>query len=444
MESTVKFAFIKSLKSRPRLSAVLEMLLFVVVFLVFDYFSEHQNRYWDMTPHPFWFIIILIAIQYGANEGLVAVVLCTTALLSWNLPATSLNENIYDYLFRVCQRPMMWTVVTVIVGEMTSRLKIKIYELETQLDRVTKREESITKAYKNLKSIKEQMETSLVGQLRSSIDSFNAVRSIDSLNPVHLLKSIAQVIQSITGPDQLSVYIITNSGFELVDTHGWGDEMEYKRHFAADSQMFQKIASEHRVLCVINAADAGILEQEGVMAGPLIDPVNNMLFGMVKIERLDFMELTQTNVDTFKIMLEWAGATFTQARQYQKAYTNLMHNPKSGMLSSNFYKYYHAYLSRVSQAKGDKFYQLNILINEAHMVLPSQRVQVARGLVQFAKDSLERDLLLFTKKMNHSQFALILVSADPERMDLLRDQIKEYIKTQNQKGLSLSIEWETL
>ena len=431
MTTLKRSAFWQSLKNRPRLSAVLELLFFIAIFFLFDFFSVDQNRYWNSAPHPFWIIILLISVQYGANEGLVAVVFCTIALLAWNLPAHSINENIYDYLLQVSQRPIKWTITTVIIGEMTSRLKLTIYELEDRLDRVLAREESITKAYKNLKGIKEQMETRLVGQLRSSIDSFSAVRSIDSLNPVHLLKNIGEMIRSITGPDQISVYLLTQTGFELVDHHGWENDTAYARHFAADSPLFQQIATDHRVLCVTNAADAVILEQEGVMAGPLIDPVSNMLFGMVKIERLDFMQLTETNIDTFKIMLEWAGATFTQARQYQKAYGNLMHNPKSGMLSSNFYKYFRTYLGKVAALHPkQKFFQVDLFLIAPPGADSTQKLQFARALVQFAKEILPSDILLFTVKMNHSHFAVIPLVSGARKINVLAAQIQEFIDLQ--------------
>ncbi len=431
--------FLQRMKSRPRISSVVEVLAFLAVCWVIDYWVGPGNRFREVEPHPFWIIILLVSIQYNTNDGLLAMLFCSAALLGWNLPNPSINENQYEYLLRVIGNPMMWTVATVVVGEMTARLKESNRTLLVEVTQTHHREQAIAKAYKHLKEIKETMETKLVGQLRSSIDSFNAVRSVDNLNPVLLLRGIGEVVRTITGPEQFSVYLFSPNGFELISQSGWLNKDEYSSHFDTNSPLFTTLTSQQRVVCVINSQDAAILEQEGVMAGPLIDPIHNSIFGMIKIERLDFMQLTQTNVETFRMMLEWAGATFAQARQYQKAYTNLMHNPKSGMLSHNFYKYYRSYLERVIEAHQIEVYHFSILLVESGPSAPTLRIRLAKNLVQFAKDHLPKDLLLFTAKANHSAFALIPLGADKTELAELEARLKEFCRDKEEEHPSLSL-----
>ncbi|MDT8445672.1 MAG: hypothetical protein RRB13_02090 [bacterium] len=415
------------LMARPRLSAFLEILLFLGLALLFDYLAGAGERFWNVSPHPFWIIILLIAIQYGTNEGFLAVIAASVALLAWNLPPQSIDESIYDYLIQVVYRPMLWVIATVVVGEMTFRLRETNRELAQDLHQIRQREAAITKAYSHLKQIKETMETRLVGQLRSSIDSFNAVKAVDNLNPVQLLKGIGEVVRTITGPEQFSVYIFSPNGFEMISQKGWADDNEYAHRIFPDSPLFQALAGGQRVVCVINKGDAELLDQEGIMAGPLIDPVNNTVFGMIKIERLDFLALNQTNLETFKMMLEWAGATFAQARQYQKAYANLMHSPKSGALSTNFYKYYRAYLERVARMHQVSFFHLEIRLEDRELVETAVRVRFGRQLVEYAKDSLPRDLLLFVMKRNHSQFALIPMGADQDEIEQIEESLRTFV-----------------
>lgn len=432
--------FFHRLRSRPRISALVEVAAFLAVCWVIDYWVGPGNRFREVAPHPFWVIVLLVSIQYNTNDGLLAMLLCSAFLLAWNLPDQSINENQYEYLLRVIANPMMWTVATVVVGEMTARLKESNRAMAIDLAQTHQREEAIAKAYKHLKEIKETMETKLVGQLRSSIDSFNAVRSVDNLNPVMLLRGIGEVVRTITGPEQFSVYLFSPNGFELISHHGWLNKDEYSAHFDTNSPLFAALTSQQRVVCVINPQDAAVLEQEGVMAGPLIDPIHNSVFGMIKIERLDFMQLTQTNVETFKMMLEWAGATFAQARQYQKAYTNLMHNPKSGMLSHNFYKYYRSYLERVVEAHKIEVSHFTIQLVESGQSDPTLRIRVAKNLVQFAKDHLPKDLLLFTAKVNHSVFALIPLGEDKAELSALEARLQEFCRAKGEEYPSLSLQ----
>ena len=348
----------------------------------------------------------------------------------------------YEYLVQVIYRPILWTLAAVVIGEMTARLKKANAELLLENRFVKQREQQITKSYKNLKEIKEGMETRMVGQLRSSIDSFNAMRNVNKLNPVALLRGISEVVRTVTAPEQFSVYIFSPNGFELIDAHGWEDEHSYPRGFGPETALFVEMSGAQRIVCAINPKDADLLDTDGIMCGPLIDPINGMVFGMIKIERLDFMALNATNVETFKLMLDWAGATFSQARQFQKAYGNMLHSTKSGVLSSAFYKYYTSYLRRVRDLHQMPFFQLVVKVNDLTYDDASDRIRFGRRLVSFTKEHLPNDMLLFAKKSNHTEFALIPMGANKEQMQGVANMLQAFLAVEHEQYPDLEFEYE--
>jgi len=65
---------------------LLEIVFLLAVVLMVDHTFFAGDRFWGVQPHPFFFIVLLISVQYGAIEGLVTALLASTALLAGNIP----------------------------------------------------------------------------------------------------------------------------------------------------------------------------------------------------------------------------------------------------------------------------------------------------------------------------------------------------------------------
>ncbi len=59
-----------------RVSALVEIALFLIILTFFNKWLGDGNRFVDNPLHPFWIIILLVTVQYGTVEGIVATLLC--------------------------------------------------------------------------------------------------------------------------------------------------------------------------------------------------------------------------------------------------------------------------------------------------------------------------------------------------------------------------------
>ena len=129
-----------------RRSAWLEIALFIAAALLLDQFVFSGARFWDVAPHPFWILIVLVSAQYGTNEGLVATLVASAVLLAGNLPVQHIDQDLYAYIFEISWRPMMWLVAAVVVGEISSRHLRERERLRGEMRKATKGEEHIAQA----------------------------------------------------------------------------------------------------------------------------------------------------------------------------------------------------------------------------------------------------------------------------------------------------------
>ncbi len=320
-----------------RVSAIIETLLFLGIAVLSSHIFSDGTRYIDAAPHPFWVIVILVTVQYGVNEGIVCALLSSAFLLVGNLPAQGLSEDTYTYIFRLTKDPLMWFISAVILGQLRNRQLNERKILREKVEELRDRDEVITRAYYDVKELKEDLEKRLAAQLRSSITAYNAIQSVEHLSQSRLLLEVGDVINSVMSPKKFSVYAFGMTGFESVICAGWGEEEKYSRRFSMDSELYLSIAGGRRTLCIVNTDDAKLLGNEGIMVAPLIDKIHNVIFGMLKIEEMDFTELTLNNIRTFEVICDWIGMAYANAGKYQQVKDMSLRNIENDFYSFSFF-----------------------------------------------------------------------------------------------------------
>ncbi|MCP4754702.1 MAG: hypothetical protein GY866_27800 [Proteobacteria bacterium] len=391
-----------------RVTSIVETAVFLVFVTLFSYVFSDGSRYFYFSPHPYWIIVLLVIVQYGTNEGLASSLLATLFLLAWNLPEQRVSEDMFDYLITITYRPFLWLIASVVLGEIRLRHVRQKIEVERELSETTEREQSITKAYLHLKEIKENLETRIASQLQGSLDTYQALKSIESLKPVRILMGVGDMVETVVSPDKFSVYSFGENGFEVVTSKGWQEEDTYSRRIVEDSPIYEELVGKRRVLCSVNKKDAKILDGEGIMAGPLIDPHSGSVFGLLKVEVLDFMDLTVTSIETFKILCEWAGSAYAQARKYQESKADAMHTPDTGLLSRAFCQFQMEFLKRFEREKGFDSSVLTMELSNTRQFSNEEREIVASSLARILSKRLPKHILLCEGRRPNVEYIVIM------------------------------------
>ena len=104
-----------------KLSFLQEVIFLLAAGLVVDHYFFAGDRFWGVQPHPFFFIVLLASVQYGAVEGLASALLATATLIIGNIPEPNFSENIYDHIFHTWNQPVIWIVSSVFFGGFRDR-----------------------------------------------------------------------------------------------------------------------------------------------------------------------------------------------------------------------------------------------------------------------------------------------------------------------------------
>lgn len=338
---------------RLRGVAVIELFLFFAVAFLIDWLTGGGfDRFAGAEPHPYWIAVLLLSVQYGTNEGLLAALAASAALRVGNLPAQTIDQDLYQYLLMVSHEPLMWMVAAVLIGEVRMRQIREREHLRDGLTRARAESEAITRSYQQLKTVKENLETRVAGQMRTVSTLYRAARSVDRLDEGEVLLGVSELIRTVMNPEKSSLFLLNGALLESVTNEGWTDEDNYARWFDSSKPLFETVVGRQHFPCVAHTEDERVLDGEGVLAGPLIAADSGEIVGMIKIESLGFMDLNVSTIETFRILCEWVGTALAKAHRFRLVKEQQLYAEDGALFSSNFIGQQGEFLARLGRRLG--------------------------------------------------------------------------------------------
>ncbi|WP_448204814.1 GAF domain-containing protein [Azospirillum sp. sgz302134] len=408
--------------------ALVELALFFVLAVGLDWLIGAGIRFDGVQPHPFWIPVLLLAIQYGTNEGVLAAVVASLALRLGNLPEQLITQDFYQYLYAVSREPILWLVAAVLFGELRMRQIRERDDLRASLDLARRESDAITRSYRQLKSVKENLETRVAGQLRTVFTLYQAARAIDKLDEGEVMLGVADLIRTVMRPEKFSLFLLNNDVLESVTNEGWDDEDNHARWFDHSSQLFETVVGRQRILCVAKPEDERILQGEGVLAGPLVSDDTGEVVGMVKIESLGFMDLSVNTLENFRILCEWIGTALAKARQFRELNEQRLFTGDGSLYSSGFIDRQAVFLAQLGRRLGFETTTITIRPQGLSRLSAAQRAEVASAIGRAVQKSLRDTDMACDFGQHGLVFGVVLPGTPMERTRIVAERLEVAVR----------------
>ena len=391
-----------------RVSAMVEIALFLGVALAIDQIFFDGRRFLSAHQHPFWILVLLLAVQYGTNTGLLAAAASSIALLAGNLPAQSISQDRFAWLFQVGQLPLLWCVAAVALGELRMRQIRERAALASRLSEAARREELLANAYERLRQAKEVLETRIAGQLRTAVGMYEAARAIEKLDPAEVLLGVADLVRSVMNPEKFSLFLLRDGGLHLALEEGWLAGDAFPKHYAASTALCEEIVGRQRLVSVAAPEDALLLAADGVVASPIVVPGSGRVAGMLKIEKLGFLDLNFSNLKMLKVLCQWIGAAYDNALRFQEARAESVVNAGTELFAYSFLARQLSLLTLLAQRIGFDLTMIVVRLENAGELPEEQQAVVPRIFGRVVAGVLRKTDLAFDYQRTGSEFALVL------------------------------------
>lgn len=428
-----------------RVTALVESLIFLGFFIFCSAWFENNNRFEDVYPHPFWIVVLLVSVQYGSREGVVATLLAILFLYIGNIPKQLVEETTFDYQFRLSLRPFLWFSAAIVLGELRMRIQRHLDQLTAERDIAQQHAQTITKSYELLKRTKENLESRVAGQIGTVAVTYETVRGLETLNPVQILNCLDVVVQTALKPVKFSVFASGPNGLEATTSQGWTNEDHFARRFPVDHPLYREIVEKKRLVCLLNTDDEKIFGGEGVMAAPLIDKNSEEVFGMVKLEEIDFFKLDIVNLEVFKTLCELIGSAYSNARKYKKAMSNAIYTEHPSVFSYNLFVLQKRYLEGLSSKTETPLSSLSVKVQQTKKLDDATEKALKSRLYRLLVGKLPDGVPIFHGEKREVAYLILLSAIDGKETEKLSLRILERINKDKALGkYRFDIKTETL
>lgn len=410
-----------------RTVAWIEIAVFIAVALAIDTFLLDGNRFWEIRPHPFWLIVILVAVQYGANASLVAGIAASLALTVGNLPPQQLGEDIFQYWAGIGLRPALWIGIGQILGQMRDRELVNRQRLRARVGELERQNHLIANGFEELKRSKSALEARIARQFRTVVTTYRAAQAMDATDDDKLSRGLDRLVESILSPQKYSIWALGPDGFSLERSVGWTASDTYERHLELAHPLVQHLLARESALCAARPMDERKLLGEGLLAGALVDTASGEIVGMLKVEETAFLDFNLYTLENFNVICSWIGAALVRARHWQRLQSDRVTGANDLVMTAEVSSRIFALLAQLGRRKGFSSSQLIVRHTSPDALSAEQHSILALALGEAVRSTFRATDLAFEREAQDAEYAILLPGTPIEDATLLADRLRAAI-----------------
>lgn len=296
-----------------RVSALFEITAFFIILSFVGLLFKLPINYYDVNPHPYWALVVLMAVQYGTREGLLAAFLSTVILLLGPLPVRNILQDKSTYFLLLAKTPLLWFVTAVILGE----LRLRQFNLSEKLRSIAResyeREKKVADSYSALKKLKERLEIHVASEMQTTLQVVTAFKELEEHSEQGeqgVIKGAIELTKTLVAPEKFSIFLLENGVLQCQAINGWSQKDNFKDHFEPDSPLYHSVIDERKTVSLYTS-DPKILGSEGVLAVPIQSASEKRAFGMIKVEEIPVTRLNTSTIETLHLIGEWIGKSYS-------------------------------------------------------------------------------------------------------------------------------------
>lgn len=271
----------------PPRNAVLEIIVLLVPVILLEWLVPNFPDLTLWQPHPYWFPVLLLSLQYGTVSGLLAAAVATIGVVLVGLPETEIEENHFTYLFRVWIQPGLWILAALLLGQFRMRQIERKAELVREVNELQTQNKDLAGFLLKLRAQYGTLERTFAAQSVAPADRLlDALAVFANVKPAGLGAAFSDCIGAALPDAQASLYAVENRALRCVATAGWATDAQRRAEFPPDDPLYRGVITDARRVCVLTATDEPVLAGEGLAAVPIIASASGLVIGMLKVEAL--------------------------------------------------------------------------------------------------------------------------------------------------------------
>jgi hypothetical protein len=309
---------------------------------------------------------------------------------------------------------------------MRSRQLRRVREILEEHDRVEAERDTIAEAYQDMKSAKMSLEMRVAGQIRTLAATCEALAGVN-LSAEAVLGNAHRVISGVLSPQAFSLFLIDGDTLKGVSNEGWQQVTPLLRCFDSDSALYRGVIEQGRVLCVARPEDEVLLGDQGMLAGPLRDSSTGEILGMLKIEQIDFQDMTLDMLGVFQGVCDWIGRVIANQRHIEKLGHARLCSEDSPLLAPEAYGRLAHFLGALGQHLKFQTLAITVIAPRNLALQPNGLKRFATALGEAAVEVGGTSTLVFDRQADELEYVILLPHRAHEHPAVMTEGLRQAI-----------------
>lgn len=409
-------------------SAIYEIMVIIATALIFNLVLGDGNRFNDIYPHPFSYLLLIIVVQYGANEGFFCILIMTLTIYLGNMPEQKISQNNYDYWIEVSKQPIMWIMVNLFIGGLSRKKNTLIKFMKENINELKEQSDIIARSYEKLQDRNRMLELKIAGELSSVIKVFDAAKSLATMHKDNYTSSVSDIIKVVLEPEKFSIYLLENNLLKLISYSGV-EENHMKKSYSAETPLYKQVVINKKMVNCLKASDAVYLPSPSVAAVPLVDHATGSCVGMLKIDEIEFSRMNLRWLKLLHLVAGWVGSSLYSMDQILHARGNTITSSASQMYTDSFLKRQSEFLTELGKRLHFQLTKVSITVPEMAQLTDQERHLIACGMNKAITEALRSVDQIFETKGEILFFTLLLPGTPEENAHIVIDKIHKKLNS---------------
>lgn len=260
----------------------------------------------QLNPHPFWGVILLIAVRYGMPTAPVVGAACGALHLVGMQQSGHALADAFQLGGSLLLMPLFYLVVSVIIGEAMEQARRRSDHFRSEAGRSLQKLASSEARAAALELAYRQVEGRLAGRTDTVISLYDGARRLASFDRNEIFQGVMQLLTGHLGVERAGIWVGSDLG-------GYTKLLPESESQASLPELGEAVLAEGMVLGAHEhylGRDAPL--DAGLLAGPLRAD-SARIEAVVVIESLRFTGFTPALIREFELLLDWASRALGNA-----------------------------------------------------------------------------------------------------------------------------------
>jgi len=422
----------------------LEGVIGILILLGINYYWFRENPgFLGIHPHPYWFILLPIAVRYGLVAGSVAGLTAFIVQL-YILLFIYTNISFFEAFY---YHALIFLLVSLFIGLVGEIRRTELVKKKHDFSYLEKKFSNLLTEYNALVKYKEKKNSEIISQEDTFSSLYKAQEKVNTLDESKIYPALIQLLEKYLSVTAAAIYILTDDKSQLKQVSNIkGENIEQQPEIInIYTSEIHEILYKGHILSIndlINRPELHPFFNDKIMCAP-IRGVRNRPLGIIVVNQIPFNNLTLQSFQMLKSVSDRCGASIEKARVYQLTRQKMVLDEITGVLTYSYLR--ERFDEEFSRARRYG-YTMSVLIFEIQSFYGCEIGLQKTILLRFKKiiEKKLRNIDLMFHGEDRSQFILVLPNTPiwgsrVVRNKLIQEMSQVVFTNEEEQSISMSV-----